>query len=314
VSYTKPDIALTDITPAGASDVGDTKTLVVTSGNDIKKLYTDWQDGSQNWYTFETVGVSKTVEHVYSAKFTSTTLSVRVEDDLGFWSSEMPTADSISIDDTDPKAVLIARPLEVIVGERIYMNASLSHPAASNETISQYKFYYGTLDSGWIVSPFFSYTSVTPGSIVAHKVRVKTAGGLEVDSATTNIAIVSSTAQLLEFSKDTVITARDEKRSTLYSTSSYQGGDAEVDVRSGLSNISITLNGISSRNNLNADLTILKEAVEDYSFVKILVTDEICGTNVYYEGRLVNYSVNRTSKRVASWTAEMRVVSRDDGT
>ena len=314
VSFTKPGVATVTVSPSGASNVGATKTLTVTSGNDIKRLYADWKDGSKTWYTYEIVGTTQTAAHVYSSKFTSTTLSVRVEDELGFWSSETDTSTSISIADTTPKAVLVARPTEVVVGETVHMNASLSHPMASNEIITDYKYTYGAITTAWVIDPFFSYKTVTEGAAVAHKVRVKTQGGLEADSDVTYIAIVSDEAELLTFSRDTVITTRGEKRSTLYSTSSIQGGDAEVDVRSGLSNVSITLNGLSSKNNLNADLTLLKEAVEDYAFVKILVTDEICGTNVYYEGRIVNYSLTKTSKRVASWTAEMRVVKRDDGT
>lgn len=310
VSFRKPNISTATVTPPGASNVGTELTLTVGSSVNIKKLYVDWKDGSTPWYTFETVGVSKSVEHTYSAKVSSTTLSLRIESEFGYWSSLRPSTTTISLVDTTPKAVLIARPKRIIAGENVYLNASLSHPMASNEVISEYRYYDGVSWTGWLVNDaFHNFVVSTPGTRSV-RCEVKTSGGLTDLSDFITITIDSNVATLLQFSKDTVITSRGEKRNNFISTNPIEGGVGEIDVQSGLSNIEISLNGISARMNLNADITILRNAVVNYSFVKILVKDEICGSYVYYEGRITEYSINKSSDRIASWSATMRVTNR----
>jgi len=310
VSFKKPDVALTSVTPAGTSDVGDKITLTVTSNTDVKRLYADWKDGSKVWYEFGTVGPSKTVEHIYSAMVDTTTLGVRVEDDIGFWSSLRPTADSIKIDDVTPIAVLIARPLKIALGEKVYLNASLSHPVASNEVISEYRFWRTVAGwSGWQSAPTLEWTPTIEGLNEAY-VEVKTAGGLTAQSSSQEVEVQVIVAELLDFSKDTKITSRAKSRETSVSSTLIQGGSGEVDIRTGLTNPRIALNGITSKAGLKTDLDLLEDAVDTYRLVAVRAFDEDCGAYVYYEGRIVDYSITKTSARLASWSCTMRVSAR----
>jgi hypothetical protein len=94
-----------------------------------------------------------------------------------------------------------------------------------------------------------------------------------------------------------------------------QGGSQEEDVRYGLSNVVITVDGISSRFNMPTDLEIIKDAVEDYDYVQLKVRDElncIAGIPqyVWYAGRMINYRINKTTARSVSWSVEFRVNAR----
>lgn len=145
VFFTKPDVTNDAVspkmTPSGAQNVGTQTTLRVDSPQNIKRIFVDWQDGTESWYEFETVGTSKSVTHIYTEDpGVALTPDVRIEDELGFWSDVEAAGNTITPNDTTPDAKLQVNVKKEFVGEDITLNASLSQPKAGNATITKYEF------------------------------------------------------------------------------------------------------------------------------------------------------------------------------
>ena len=311
VKYTKPDITDLDVDPTGASNVGDGVTVTATASPDIKKLYVDWKDGSAPWYEFDTAETEKDVTHIYSGILSSTKINARVESSTGFWSSMVEADDSISMADLNPIAILIARPLQVEIGEDVRLNAKLSYPIANNETIALYKF---TLEGGTLydfqADPIKIWNPDAKGEFELGCYVRTTGGKTSTESENVYINVEDSEATEIVFSKDTKINGRITSQSTTMTHSIVEGGSGEIEIRTGLNNPTLSLDGMSTRFNMDTDLDKIRDAVKKYTYVKMYVYDEVCGKTVTYYGRLISYKINKTTKRYCSWSAEMRVITR----
>jgi hypothetical protein len=320
VSFIRPEVLETEANRnATVGDVVSLTTVKTNAGTPVKKVYIDWGDSTGYWMTMETefTTVGPTLTHVYSKKGV---YAVKVQfegsaidgdEEIGGYWSDLTDICTVTVADTYPRALLTARPLEVIYGERIRLNASLSHPISADETLT-YRFYKdGAPLDVYQASPIYSYASVIGDIPHAHfTCYVKTSGGIE--SALSNdeiVYVIADAPTLLSFSHNTKITSRGESRQSTVDINQIDGGSGEIDVRSGLSNITISLEGISAKADMAADLAILKAAVSGYSYVQLKVYDESCGSTVNYNGRMISYRLNKTSARYVSWSVEFRINS-----
>jgi len=142
VSFTKPTITSSTLSPSGAQNVGTQVSLTVVAPQPIKRVFVDWKDGSESWYEFEVAATTQVVNHIYTDWSNSVAWrpDVRVEDELGFWSSLKAAANTITVNDTTPLAKIISGARLEIQGSRIYVNGIMSQPKGSNVTISKYEF------------------------------------------------------------------------------------------------------------------------------------------------------------------------------
>ncbi|MHA1807009.1 MAG: hypothetical protein ACTSX2_05500, partial [Candidatus Thorarchaeota archaeon] len=167
VSFTKPKVDSTTLTPTGTQNVGVVATLEVTGNAPIKRLYVDWKDGTASWYEFETAELTKSVTHIYlSHSSGALTPDVRIEDTnrpndkgRGFWSSLTPITDTITIDDIDPLAKLRTNVQKAIPFSWVTLDASLSQPASSDATITGYRFkrYAGDAWQDNLADPIYEF-------------------------------------------------------------------------------------------------------------------------------------------------------------
>ena len=180
VSFTKPKVNSTTLTPVGSQNVGVIATLLVTGNAPIKRLYVDWKDGTASWYEFETAELTKSVTHIYlSHSSGALTPDVRIEDTnrpdekgRGFWSSLTPITDTITIDDIAPLAKLRTNVQKAIPFSWVTLDASLSQPASSDATITKYRFkrYAGDAWQDNLADPIYEFQLSGPpwnGTIVS---------------------------------------------------------------------------------------------------------------------------------------------------
>jgi len=188
VSFTKPSMTTRLISPSGLSTVGSTKSVTVTSSQNIKRLFVDWKDNVESWYEYEYVGTSKSASHIYMIPVATFSPDVRIEDELGFWSSLQATTNTAQISDGAAAAKLLIGERKAIVGETITLNGTLSRPKAANATITKYEFKRDASDS-WQdngADPIYQFNSGTyPGTVGVKTASLRVTTSTGITSATT---------------------------------------------------------------------------------------------------------------------------------
>lgn len=313
VSFTRPNI--TDIEGDRSISAGSETSVTVSTLIDCVANSIDWGDGSgETWY--EKVEAYKTITktHTYT-KVGVWTIKARYESKDGYWSG-LENVCVVTVTDRVPICKLIARPTVVDINESIVLNGSLSYPIGSNSTLTNYKFERRS-SGGWStvyngVNPIYTHTEVAAYSDVEFRLTVTNNSGLlSVDSVGLHqfVKVVDPVATELVFSTGTVISKRDESRESDVSTSLVHGSsDGEVSVMTGLRDIKLTFDGVSRKENMYADLELIKSSVINYSFVKIIVRD-IPGHTITYSGRITDYSISKNTTRYALWSFRMHVES-----
>lgn len=309
VSFKRPDLIESESNKF--INAGESVSINLQSGVPCKRVYVEWGDDEIGyWYESEEESYSFDLTHLYSAKGLFN-IKARMESVDGFW-SDLTDICNVTSSEPDPVAILVARPLEVIEGEIVRLNGSLSHTISSNGYISEYLF---DIPGSSIpqADPVYNWDTTGAGTGTKQvRLRVQSDSVTHDTSPWYDIEIVTAEPELLVFSKDTKIESRVENRGNLISTSPIEGGEGEVDVKYGLTNIDLPLQGMSTKDNLNADLNIIRDAVDNYSFVRIKTFDEGCGLVVYYDCRIIAYRITKTTRRYATWRLDVRVLNRTE--
>ena len=317
VSFTKPDVATASMSPSGSQNVGTEVTMAVTSGNNIKKVYVDWKDGVQSWYEFETTGTSKQVKHIYSGTTSgAVTPDVRVQDELGFWSSLTASSNTITVADTTPTAKLRVDVHKAVVGDEVTLDATLSQPVASNVTITNYKFrrYLGDSwhDNG--TSPVYSF--VTTGFTVG----VKTASALittsssKTDTDSTTYELETGDPTTLNFSETTKLHELSHSLGQSKLTELPIGSDGvEHEFLVARRAERVTLVGTSNHPNVGTDIDIIRNAWLNNLYVRFTVSTEMESHVVQYDCKIDgDISLGQSFDNKQSWTFPVRVIARTE--
>lgn len=136
--FKRPDAASAE--PTENVDVGEQVDMTVTSVLDFTRLYVEWGDSVDGyWVEMEQSAATFDVSHIYS-ETGAKVVKVRTQSVAGYW-SDLTTICTKTVDDINPEATLIARPLQSVVGESVRCNGSRSQPAASDALIDQYDYY-----------------------------------------------------------------------------------------------------------------------------------------------------------------------------
>lgn len=317
VSFTKPDVATASMSPSGAQNVGTQVTLAVTSPQNIKRVYVDWKDGIKSWYEFDLPETSKSVTHVYANDSGGAlTPDVRIEDDLGFWSSLTPTSNNITVNDTTPNAKLLINVKRDHVGVEITLNAALSQPAGSNVTITKYEFKRYTGDS-WNdngTDPIFSFstTGFSVGSKTA-ELRITTSTALQ-DTDTVDYDLEAGDPVELIFSRNTRIheiahdlTLDKDFRAPL------EGEGVEFQFKTARRAERITVNGTSHTPDMDTDMGIIRDVWDNDTYIRLRVKNEVEGKDVLYDGKLESdVTQGHSYPNLQTWSFNMVVFDRTE--
>lgn len=317
VSFTKPDVASASLSPSGAQDVGTAVTLTVTSGRPIKMVYVDWKDGTQSWYVFDITGTSKTVQHVYDATTSgAVTPDVRVEDNIGFWSSLTPTSNTITLNDVTPSAKLLVNVKRDHVGVEVTLNAALSQPAGSNVTIINYKFkrYAGDSWNDNGSNPIFSF------STTGFSVGVKTASVLITTSTSLNntttvdYELEAGDPVELEFSRNTRIHEYQHGNSIDKEfRPPLEGDGVEYQFKTAKRAERVTIHGTSHTPDMASDIAIVRDLWDNDTYFRVRVKNEVEGKDVLYDGKLESdVSIGHSYPNLQTWSFNMVVFNRTE--
>lgn len=324
VSFTKPDISGTSFTPSGDKIVGTQITITVDSPQNIKKIWVDWKDGCTSWYEFETVATSQDVSHIYSAHSAGVALEqdVRIEDENGFWSS-LGVALGYKILDTDAVAKLLVNVKKTIVGDNVTLNATLSQPAASNATITSYKFwrYAGDPAPATQSSPIFTFSTVgyTVGTKTA-TVEITTSTS-KTDTDTVTYELESGTPIEITpgypstgLSIHTKIHELPHKLGQSKATEMPVGSaGTEYEFPLGRHAERLTIHATTEYPAMESDITIIRNAWINNSYLRLTVESEMETKKVQYDFLLDgDVSLGHTMDNKITWSFPIRVVARTE--
>ena len=299
------------ILPPGAHPVGTLMTLNWASSAQypLKRVWVDWGDGIQSWYTIDPTTSVGTIDHMYASSISGMSPSVRFENFLGFWSNIQSLASTTS-EDATPYAKLFVRPQQFVDGEVLRFNASLSQPIASNAIISTYEFYVDGAYRPPQASPIFDYAPTTGTQNV--KVRIVTSTGKMSISPEVTIHETTITPLFLnqELSKNTVIRSRQTGRSMVISSSPYIDGDGEFETLDGYEKQIISFDCMTRLDTMKDDLDVIDECVMFDRYVKVEISDEKDGEVTTYFGRITSYSITKDSERMAQYSFDMTVFEK----
>lgn len=320
VSYTKPSITTRAIVPTGAGGVGTSKRVAVTSPINIKKLYVDFKDGIQSWYEYELPGISKFVDHIYTIPLTTFNPDVRIEDELGFWSSLLPTTTSASIIDGFPTAKLLVNIKRDHVGVEITLNAALCQPAGADVTITKYRFKRDASDS-WQdngTDPIFTFDSGTyPGTI-----GVKTASvELTVSSGVTPLQIGTVDYELESGDPVELIFTRNTRIHEIQHELGFdkdireplEGEGVDFQFKTARRAERITIHGTTHTPDMETDMTIIRDLWIDDTYIRLRVKNEIEGKDVLYDGKIESdVSIGHSYPNLQTWSFNMVIFNRTE--
>lgn len=123
--------------------VGDLYKVTVSSSQEFKRVYMDWQDADGGvWYEYDEPQTSVVLSHIYSKTNwpgPNYRLRTRVENLEGYWSDLLIVAD-VGVGAALETCKLFARPLKPYVNENIRLDASMSTSGASNLVIKYWVF------------------------------------------------------------------------------------------------------------------------------------------------------------------------------
>lgn len=326
VNFTKPEVTTAILSPSGNQNTGIVETMSVQSPQNIKKLFVDWGDGLgtsddvESWYEYEVVGTSKTATHIYSMYTGGVGIGayVRVQDELGFWSSLTGCPTSLIIDDTDPTAKLRVSVKKETLGDYITLDGSLSQPAGSNVTITKYEFKRDAAelwqDNG--TNPVYTFDSgIYPNSTGVKTASLQiTTNSTKTDTDTATYELETGTPTTLSFSKDTKI---HELNHTL-------GQNKVVDIPTGSDGVEhellisrkaerVTLTGTSNHPNTGDDIGLIRSAWLNNTYVRILANTEMEDHIVQYDCKIDgDISLGQSFDNKQSWSFPVRVIARTE--
>ena len=174
---------------------------------------------------------------------------------------------------------------------------------------------------GWrIVSPVFDVVpSSSPQDV---KVRIDTTSGFtDIESDEVTVTVVTETPEPINpdpitgdaglLSPNTKISQRTERTSALTRVDAKAGGQGEEEIRWGQTNTELTLDGMSTKKDLHADLEILRILINNDILSEVRVLDEDCGQVIKYIGKVRSLRITKTALRYATWSIVFRVFERD---
>lgn len=316
VVFTKPDTTVRSLSPSGAQNVGTKITLTVTSVQKIKRVYVDWKDDSQSWYEFETVGLTKTIDHIYSKDGGPWAPDVRIQDDKGFWSTLLATTNNVTINDTSPIAKLLVNVKETDEGDEVTLAAHLSQPKASNATITKYEFKRFTGDS-WQdngTNPVISFSTSGFGTgTQTAQLRITTSTSLQ-DTDSLSYNLISGDPTNLIFSPNTSINEIPHVLPLDKMIETPIGADRvehEFLISRPLERVSLVAR--STYPEVENDIGLVRTAWLNNTFVRVTVTTEMENKTVRYDGKIDgDITLGQRHDNQIDFTFPMRVITRTE--
>jgi len=331
VSFTKPDVTIGTLSPSGAQNVGTEVGVTVTSPQNIKRLFVDWKDDTvtpandiEVWYEYEIVALSQIASHIYT-KHTGgafVTPDVRVEDENGFWSALQATSNQIKANDVTPTAKLLVSAHKAIEGDDVTLNAAYSQPAASNATITKYEFKRNAGDS-WQdngTNPIFTFSTAAFGTgTITASLRITTSTSLQ-DTDTTTYDLETGTP--------TDITPGAvgglSNYTSIHEIDHGLGQNKDVALPIGSAGVEhefllsrraerLTVHASSDFPGRDADITIIRNAWLNNTYLRLDVRTEMDGFTVRYDFKLDgDVSIGHRFDNKLNWSFPIRVISRTE--
>jgi hypothetical protein len=305
--------------------------VTVVSPQNIKKVFVNWKDDTvtpandiQAWYEFETIALTQVASHIYTKHTNAGSLTpqVRIEDENGFWSDLESTGNTVRLDDVNPKAKLLVSVHKVIEGDDVTLNGAYSQPAASNTTITKYEFKRFLADT-WQdngTNPIFTFSTTGFGT--------GTATALLRITTSTSLTDTDGTTYDLETGTPTEITPGAvgglSNYTSIHELDHGLGQSKLVELPTGSDGVEhefllarraerITIHATSDFPGRDDDITIIRNAWLNNTFLRLVVPSEMDGFSVQYDFMLDgDVSIGHRFDNKLNWSFPIRVITRTE--